>query len=156
MTRQLKISEDVHTMLWLLKPNDSTSYDWVISMLIENAVPSLPYRLERINRLEKDNPEEWASEMHDLQQDILENFTVDFLSSQKERDEQVASEMAEWLEEDAIEQHERELEEQLEKHLEETSSVEVVSIGSPIKNKKGTKRESRGEKITQKFSGITD
>jgi hypothetical protein len=148
MTRQLKVSENVHSMLHLFKPSPSTSYDWVLKMLIENAYPALPYRLERINRLYQEDPSEWASEMHDLQQDLLENFVVDFMSRQKERDEEVGSEMAPYWEEDALEQHEREQEEEIERHLAETEGCVVTTLDKAVKTKIKKPKSKSGVKKT--------
>ena len=115
-------------------------------MLIENAVPSLPYRLDRINRFEAEDPEVWASEMHDLQQDIMETFTVDFLSRQKERDQEVAGEMAAYWEQDAVDRAERELEEKIDQAGDIPGGAEIkptddsVKVGKPKRGKSRVKK----------------
>jgi predicted CopG family antitoxin len=87
MSRQMKISEEVYTMLWCLKPFPSTSFNDVISGIIEDVVPFLPIELKRIRELEKENPELAASELEKLQKITFDHYTVDRLLRKKERED---------------------------------------------------------------------
>ena len=138
MSRQLKISEDVHLMLSLIKPFPSTSYDDVIRGMIEDACPFLPYELERIRKLEVDDPSEAAHELHDLQERILQDYTVERLLRKKENDEEMAIERA-------IEQKEREEEEAIDRYLEKREKNQANTQSNELKKsgKISKKRESK-------------
>ena len=132
MTRQLKISEEVHRMLSILKPFPSSSYDEVIRGLIEDAVPYLPYELKRIRRLEEDDIEEAASEYGDLQQRLLEDYTIERLIRKKEyeqeRAEQEAFDEAERAIDRAIEEKERQEEAEIDRAVEEYAKTHRESL----------------------------
>ena len=143
MTRQLKISEDVHTMLSLLKPFPSTSYDEVIRDLIENACPYLPHELERISQLKQEDPSEWAEQLNELQNDLFENYYVDGLlrkrEEQKEREKEEA--VNQYLEEKEREEEEaidRRIEEQ--EKLQEQSSTPASQKTGPVPKKRSVKK----------------
>jgi hypothetical protein len=87
MSRQLRISDDVHEMLSLLKPFPSTSYDEVILLLIEKACPYLPNQLENIHQLDKENPRKAAGERLLLQQELFEDLFVALEEWRREREE---------------------------------------------------------------------
>lgn len=128
MSRQLKVSDDVHLMLHLLKSWSSTTNDEVIRDLIEDACPDLPDRLEQIAHLERDDPSEWAYEMHELQQDILQNYTVDRLLRKRERDKERTVEKY-------LKQKEREKEEAIERHIEQQGGNQVEQVVLPDSEK---------------------
>jgi|SRR5208337_2499556 len=88
MSKQLRISEDVHEMLTLLKPHDSTSYDDVILDLIKDICPSLPDQLQYLALLEQKNPREAAAERYLLKKDIYDNIIVNRMLRQREWDEE--------------------------------------------------------------------
>jgi hypothetical protein len=139
MSRQLKISEDVHFMLSLMKPFPSTSYDDVIRGMIEDACPFLPYELERIRKLEVKDPGEAAYELHELQERILQDYTVERLLRKKENDEEMASERA-------IAQKEREEEEEaIDRYLEKQEKNQANTQINELKKtgKIIPKRESK-------------
>ena len=138
MSRQLKISDDVHLMLSLMKPFPSTSYDDVIRGMIEDSCPFLPYELERIRNLELDDPGEAAYQLHDLQEHILQNYTVERLLRKKEHDEEMAIERA-------IEQKEREEEEAIDRYLENQEKNQTNTQSNKLKKlaKINQKRESK-------------
>jgi predicted CopG family antitoxin len=93
MSRQLRISDDVHEMLSLLKPCDSISYDEVIRDLIHDVCPSLFGALQDLKLLEQKNPREAAGERLLLQQEIFEDVFVPRIDRQREREEARAEEM---------------------------------------------------------------
>jgi HD superfamily phosphohydrolase len=136
MTRQLKISENVHTMLSLLKPFPSSSYDEVIRGLIEDAAPYLPYELERIRRLEENDIEEAASEYGDLQQRLLEDYTIERLIRKKEYEQERA-------EQEAFDEAERETEEAIDRAIEEKEREEEAEIDRSVEGYAKTHGESR-------------
>ncbi|MDD1701313.1 MAG: hypothetical protein LUQ04_11070 [Methanoregula sp.] len=76
MSRQLRISDDVHEMLTLLKPHNSTSYDDIIHDLILDVCPYLPSVLANLKLLEQTNPREAAAERLLLQKEIVEEIVV--------------------------------------------------------------------------------
>jgi hypothetical protein len=125
MPRQLKISEDVHAMLTILKPFPSSSYDEVIRNLIEDAVPYLPRELGRIWELEKEDLGFATSEYHDLQQELFENFTVEAIRRKKEYAEERA-------EQAAIDKAEREQEEAADRYLEESRRKDEAEIDRAV------------------------
>jgi hypothetical protein len=88
MSRQLRISEDVHEMLSLLKPHNSTSYDDVIRDLIEDVCPYLPGALLDLKVLEQKNPREAAGERLLLQQEIFEDIVVSRMLRRQESEEE--------------------------------------------------------------------
>jgi hypothetical protein len=138
MSRQLKISEDVHLMLSFMKPFPSTSYDDVIRGMIEDACPFLPHELERIRMLEVDDQSEAAYKLHELQERILQEYTVERLLRKKEDDEQMAIERA-------IEQKEREEEEAIDRYFEDQEKTQGNTRSNELKKsgKINKKRESK-------------
>jgi hypothetical protein len=88
MSRQLRISDDVHEMLTLLKPHNSTSYDDVIHDLIEDVCPYLPQALENLRLLEQTNPREAAGERLLLQKEIVEDIIVNRMLREREAQEE--------------------------------------------------------------------
>gem|GEM_PF-4023572 len=78
-------------MLSILKPSPSTTYGEVILGLIEDAVPSLPRRYNRIKRLEQKDPRAAAEDWYDLQQEMIEEYTIEHLNRKKENEDEEAS-----------------------------------------------------------------
>ena len=142
MTRQLKISEDVHFMLTMLKPFDSTSFDEVIRDLIENACPYLPHKLERLSKYEQDDPDYYYSELNDLKQELFENYYVDGLV--RRREEQKEREKEEEYEQ-YLEEQEREQEEAFEQYIAEQALLKEQSHKPVTKKAKGIPKK-RSEK----------
>lgn len=99
MSRQLRISEDVHEMLTLLKTYPSMSYDDVIRDLIREARPLLQGKIEKLRALEKEDPRKAAGERLLLQREMEEDYVftqLDKASEEEERriDEQIDAELA--------------------------------------------------------------
>jgi predicted CopG family antitoxin len=88
MSRQLRISDDVHEMLTLLKPHNSTSYDDIIRDLITDVCPYLPRIIENLRLLEQTNPREAAGERLLLQKEIVEEIIVNRMLRQTEAQEE--------------------------------------------------------------------
>jgi len=135
MTRQLKISEDVHMMLSLLKPFSSTSYDEVIRDLIEKACPYLPHELERISQLKQEESSEWDEQLNKLQNDLFENYYVEGLLRKRK------------------EQKEREKEEAVDQYLEEKEREEEEAIDRQIEGQEKLQEQSRTP-ASKKAGGI--
>lgn len=85
MSRQLRISDDVHNMLTLLKPYPSMSYDDVIRNLILETYPSLSEKIENLKRLEKEDPRKAAGERLLLHQERAE----DYFEHQREKEQEI-------------------------------------------------------------------
>jgi hypothetical protein len=88
MSRQLRISEDVHEMLTLLKPHNSTSYDDVIRDLITDVCPYLPGALQDLKLLEQTSAREAAGERLLLQNEIFEDVVVNRLLRKREDEDE--------------------------------------------------------------------
>jgi hypothetical protein len=104
MGRQVNLPEDVYGMLWVLKSSPSQTYGEIILGLIEDAVPSLPRRYRRIKRLDQRDPKEADYQLFELQQDMIQEYTIPRLIEKKENHEE---EYEAYLEEqeEAIEEH---------------------------------------------------
>jgi len=83
-TVQMRISEDVHTMLSCLRQFESTSFNDVILGLIQDTCPFLPPEVKRIRILEKENPELAASEFERLKKVTYESYTIGRLRRKQE------------------------------------------------------------------------
>jgi hypothetical protein len=143
MTRQLKISEDVHFMLTLLKPHDSTSYDEVIRELIENACSYLPRRLESLADLEREDEGAYYAEIAELKQDLYEHYYVEGLI--RRREEQIEREKEEEYER-YLEEQEREQEEAIDRHIEEQLNLQEQSQKPAAKKAQGIPKKGSEKK----------
>ncbi len=74
-------------MLWCLKPYPSTSFNDVILGLVEDCVPYLPVEIQRIQKLERDDPEMAVKELEKLQKIVYQSYTFERLSRKKVRED---------------------------------------------------------------------
>jgi hypothetical protein len=84
MSRQLRISDDTHDMLTLLKPHKSATFDDVIHDLISDVCPSLPDKIENLRRLEKEDPRKAKGEWLILEKEIFEDVIVERMFRERE------------------------------------------------------------------------
>jgi hypothetical protein len=84
-TRTLKVTDDVHEMLTLLRPHPSASYDDVIRELIDDVCPYLQAAIDNLRLLEKENPRKAAGERLLLQKEIFEDVIVTRMLRQREK-----------------------------------------------------------------------
>ena len=88
MSRQLRISDETHEMLTLLKPHPSASYDDVIRDLVGDVCPYLQDAIDNLKLLEKENPRQAAGERILLQQRVFEDVVVDRMLREREHNEE--------------------------------------------------------------------
>jgi hypothetical protein len=135
MTRQLKISENVHLMLSLIKPFQSVSYDEVIRNLIEDTYPYLPTSIERIQQIESEDPSLAAEEWHELEQILFEDF-MESRRVRKEREDEREIDKA-------LEMKEREEEAEVDRYLEEQERMQLKREEEAIERSIEEQRKNR-------------
>jgi len=131
MSRQLRISDDVHEMLTLLKSHPSASYDDVIRELIDDVCPHLADAIDNLNLLEKENPRKAVGERILLQKEVFEDVVVGRMLREREADE----------------------ERQLNKHLESMRTEEEIDQDKEWEGLKKRRRELLREKLLREKEG---
>jgi hypothetical protein len=125
MSRQLRISDDVHEMLSLLKPHPSASYDDVIRDLIDDVCPTLQRAIDNLRLLEKENPRKAAGERLLLQKEVYENVIVERMLREREDNE----------------------EREIDKHLESMRSEEEIKRDQELESLSERRRQLLREKL---------